>query len=125
MQQPINQDFANRVARYHQNRAKGLVFQADGTCGGVVPKRPARARVLWRAPRLLAMIALLFSIKACVFHLSGIAGYSGKLAGLSSSEAVLDQVVAAVLYPDPVTVAIAAQIATAERALVRQIRALR
>lgn len=125
MEKPINQDFANRVAQYQQNRAKGLVFQAEGTYGGVALKPPARAQRPWRLPRLALTFGLFFVIKASVFHLSGVAGYTGKLAGMSASVAVLDQVVATVLYPDPVSIAIAAQIANFERAVVRHIRALR
>lgn len=126
MTQPVDPDFAARVAAYQAQRAKGLVFQADGTLGGIAlkPRRAPRRNLPARLLGLVLMFGLVFAIKATVLQVMGVAAYNGNLARLTASTSVVDNAVAALLHLDPITLTFSDAYVSAQRAAARQVRAL-
>lgn len=126
MTQPVDPDFAARVAAYRAQRDKGLVFQADGTLGGIALKPLRASRGTWpvRVLGLLFMFSLVFVIKATVMQAMGITAYNSNLARLTASASVIDKAVAQLLHLDPITLTLSETYVTVERSVARQMRAL-
>ncbi len=126
MTQPIDPDFAARVAAYQAQRDKGLVFQADGTLGGIVlrPRRSPHRNWIGRVLGLALMVSLVFAVKVSVLQVMGTSAYNSNLVRLTSSTSVIDQAVGKMLHLDPITLALDAQFVKIEMAVARHIRAL-
>lgn len=101
--QPPPSDFQSRVQAYEAARKKGLVFQAEGTVGGVPLRKRRPARTGGRLFALLLLVAVIFSAKAGIYAYDGPEIYRSKLIHYTASTAPHDQIIAYVMQPDPVT----------------------
>ena len=107
MQNQVDPDFAARVAQYERNRESGLVFQAEGTVGGVVPiSQPSKRRIRW-IPALVFAGLMFVILKASALHIMGISSYNSSLARLTASSAPVDRALGDILRPDAASIQIA------------------
>ena len=107
MQNQVDPDFAARVAQYESNRESGLVFQAEGTVGGVVPiSQPSKRRIRW-IPALVFAGLMFVILKASALHIMGISSYNSSLARLTASSAPVDRALGYILRPDAASIQIA------------------
>lgn len=105
--QPPPTDFKSRVQAYEAARKKGMVFQAEGTVGGIPLRKRRRQRSGGRLSALILVVGLLFAMKAAVMTYVGPDTYRSKLIPYVASVAPQDQIIAYVMQPDPVTLWVA------------------
>lgn len=105
--QPPPSDFQSRVQAYEAARKKGLVFQAEGTIGGVPLRKKRPLRTGGRMFALMLLVAVVFSGKAALYAYGGPELYRSKLIPYMASTATHDQIIAYVMHPDPVTLWVA------------------
>ena len=102
--QPPPTDFQSRVQAYEAARKEGLVFQAEGTIGGIPLRKRRRSPSGGRLFALILLVSAIFAMKAALLAYVGTDAYRSKLMQYSASEAQYNQVIAFVMHPDPVTV---------------------
>lgn len=103
MTEQQNADFSTRVERYQRNHKKGLVFQAEGTLGGMKAKRPRSA---WRGGGLrwmLRVISVAILVKVGLFHIAKTVGYTPTHQIITDGRSLVAQMMVFALYPDPVS----------------------
>lgn len=101
--QPPPSDFQSRVQAYEAARKKGMVFQAEGTVGGILLKKRRSTRSGARFFALILVVALLFAMKAGLLSYVGPDIYRTRLTPFAASDAPHDQVIAYVMHIDPIT----------------------
>ncbi len=105
--QPPPSDFQSRVQAYELARKKGLVFQAEGTVGGIPLRKRRRDRASGRLFALILVVSVLFTMKAALLSYVGPDTYRTKMIRYTASDAPQDQIIAYVMHPDPVTLWVA------------------
>lgn len=105
--QPPPSDFKSRVQAYEEARKKGLVFQAEGTLGGIPLRKRRRYRNGGRLFGLILVVGLLIAMKAGMFAYVGPENYRHKMMPYTTSTAPQDQIIAYVMQPDPATLWVA------------------
>ncbi len=103
MSQPVDPDFAARVATYKRNAKKGIAFAAPGTVSG---KRARGQGPAWRARPLLMlmrMIVLVIGVKALLFHVAAMSGYNAYSGMTLSSASPFERLGGLMFYPDPIS----------------------
>lgn len=102
-------DFYGRVARIENARALGFGFEADGTLGRSHYSRPIkRNRSLLRP--VVFVLAACWILKGMILYTIGEQTYVDRVARLETGQD-FDRLGAWLMQADPVTVAIAAQLA--------------
>lgn len=104
---PAPKDFQSRVQAYEAARKKGLVFQAEGTLGGVPLRHKRPKRKSGRIFALILVLSILFAMKAALLAYVGPDTYRSKLAPYAASAAPQDRAIAYVMQTDAVTVWVA------------------
>jgi hypothetical protein len=109
MADPNMTDFYRRAHRVQKDRARGYGFEAPGTLGRSYYTRPAAPRrsLLWPA---LFLLVVGFALKGAIFHATGSDLYNARVADLSASDGVVEQVGGWVMQADPVTLWVADKI---------------
>jgi hypothetical protein len=122
MQNQVDPDFAARVAQYERNRENGLVFQAQGTVGGVMPiSQPSKRRIRW-IPAVVFAGLVFVVLKASALHIMGISSYNSSLTRLTASSAPVDRALGYILRPDAASIQIALVINRVQHRLLREMR---
>ncbi|MDR7123638.1 hypothetical protein [Pseudotabrizicola sp. 4114] len=114
MSDPSITEFNTRIARIQNARAKGHGFEAEGTLGrSFYTRSDPRYRRRWRVPVLRPLVfALVFGtlLKALLLNQLGAAAYEARVAGLLAGQGI-DRIGGWLMQADPVTLAVARQIA--------------
>ena len=111
-------DFQSRIARIEQARGLGLGFEAPGTLGrSFYTNRQPRPRRKSRLPVLRPVVLLLILgvvLKAVILHQVGPVAYDARVAALRAGTGV-DRIGGWIMQADPLTAAVARQIAAFQR----------